>query len=328
MRYRPLFEAAPSGWAQVSELGFGCAAIGGRVSRQESLAALGAAADAGITFFDTARSYGYGQSERIVGEFAVGRRESIVVCTKFGILPGSSGGWKQRLKPLTRTALRLFPGLRKTVQRQVGDQFVGGQFNLEVLRTSFETSLRELRTDYVDMLLLHAAPATVLEQEDLLAALERLVESGKVRMAGISGELPVMAQYFKERPKALTTAQFAVNLATMGFVEETRRNADLLLVGNHPFGGPGGAAAGKDAISRLRDSPGLPLELRQKLDPGDPQVLPELVLNSVLRGTGMASVVPAMMQDRHIQSNVRAVEGCRFSDAELGVLRDVLAAGG
>ena len=318
-------EWAPVSWAQVSELGFGCAAIGGRSSRRQSLAALGAAYDAGITLYDTARSYGYGQSESVVGEFARGRRERLVLCTKFGILPGKQGGWKQQLKPVARAALRVFPGLRKTVQRQVGDQFVGGQFTVAVLRTSFEASLRELKTEYVDMLLLHAAPATVLEQDDLLEAMGRLVESGKVRMAGISGELPVISQYFVQRPRELMTAQFALNLASLSFIEETQRNSDLLLVGNHPFGGPSGAAGGKALVEKLYRSMELPLELREKLDPADPQVLPELVLNCVLRGTGLAAVVPAMMQARHIASNVAAVEICRFSTEELESLRGLLA---
>jgi aryl-alcohol dehydrogenase-like predicted oxidoreductase len=315
---------APAGWAQVSELGFGCAAVSGRVSRRDSLTALGTAFDAGITFYDTARSYGYGQSESVVGEFLQGRREQVVLCTKFGILPGTQGGWKQRLKPLARTALKVFPGLRKAVQRQVGDQFVPGQFSVEVLRTSFETSLRELKTEYVDILLLHAAPATVLQQEDLLEALGRLVESGRVRMAGISGELPVIAEYFALRPKELTTAQFALNLSSMSFGAETRRNADLLLVGNHPFGGPSGAAAARVVLQKLASSASLPKELREKLDGSDPQVFPELVLNCVLAGTGIAAVIPAMMQTRHIESNVRAVESCRFTDEQLDVIRSLL----
>ena len=317
----PIYEGAAADWARMSVLGFGCAAMGGRASRKDSLAALGAAYDAGITFYDTARSYGYGQSEGLVGEFFRGRRESVVLCTKFGILPSQQGGWKQRLKPMARGVLRVFPGLRKTMQRQVGDQFVSGQFTVETLRSSFETSLRELKTEYVDMLLLHAAPATVLEQEDLLEAMGRLAESGKVRMAGISGELPVISRYFEERPKVLTTAQFAVNLSTMRFVEETRRNGDLMLVANHPFGGPAGAAGGKARLAEMRGMAGLSQELREKLDVGDPQVLPELVLNCILDGTGVSAVVPAMMQVRHIASNVAAVERCRFSVDELEILR-------
>lgn len=321
MRSTTALAGQSSGLERISELGFGCAAVAGRVSRRDSLAALAAAHDAGITLYDTARSYGYGESESIVGEFLRGRRDSVVLCTKFGILPATQGGWKQKLKPLARGVLRLFPGLRKTVRRQVSDQFVSGQFSVETLRTSFETSLRELKTDYVDMLLMHAAPASVLEQDDLLEALERLVESGKVRMAGISGELPVIAQYLAGPPKVLTTAQFALNLSNIAFAEETRRHGDLLLVGNHPFGGPAGAAEGKALIASLAADPELPQALRQKLEPKDPQVLPELVLNCVLRGTGVSSVIAAMMQLRHIASNVAAVESCRFTLEELEQVR-------
>src|SRR6185312_8678414 len=111
----PIKEGAGADWARMSVLGLGCAALGGRASRKESLAALGAALDAGITFYDTARSYGYGQAEGLMGEFFRGRREQVVLCTKFGILPAKQGGWKQRLKPAARGVLRLFPGLRKAV---------------------------------------------------------------------------------------------------------------------------------------------------------------------------------------------------------------------
>ena len=72
MRYVDL--PIPSGGmaAQVSVLGFGCAALMGRVGRRDSLAALAAAQDAGINFFDTARSYGYGESEALLGQFLTG----------------------------------------------------------------------------------------------------------------------------------------------------------------------------------------------------------------------------------------------------------------
>ena len=70
----------------MSVLGFGCAALMGRASRGESLKALGTALDAGITFFDTARSYGYGASEGLLGQFLQGRRDKVILCTKFGIL--------------------------------------------------------------------------------------------------------------------------------------------------------------------------------------------------------------------------------------------------
>ena len=328
MRSRPFPGDPHSGSLRISELGFGCAAVAGRVSRKDSLLALGAACDAGVTFYDTARSYGYGQSEGVVGEFLQGRRQSVVLCTKFGIMPAAAGGWKQKIKPLAQVAVRAFPGLRGMAQKQVQDQFVANLFTTETLRLSLEASLRELKTDYVDMLLMHAAPVTVLQQHDLLEAMGRLVESGQVRTAGISGDLAVIGRYFADRPAPLTTAQFALNLSNIGFAEECRRNDDLMLVGNHVFGGPAGAASAREMLSALRMSAQLPAELREKVDPDDPQTLPELVLNCVLRGTGLTAIVPAMMQVRHIQSNVRALEHCRFTDEELAMLRRNLGSAG
>jgi aryl-alcohol dehydrogenase-like predicted oxidoreductase len=162
---------------------------------------------------------------------------------------------------------------------------------------------------------------SVLQQDDLLEAMHRLVQAGHARIIGISAEIPVIERFFATRPGALTTAQFALNLGNIAFAQSTRANSDLLLVGNHPFGGPTGAAQGKALIAKLHTSPALPAALREKLDPNDPQTLPELVLNSVLRNTGLRSVIPAMMQTRHIDSNLKAVRQCRFTPAELTYLQ-------
>jgi aryl-alcohol dehydrogenase-like predicted oxidoreductase len=311
------------GVREVSVLGLGCAGMMGRVGRRESEAALGAAFDAGINFFDTARSYGYGASEGLLGDFCAGRRDKVVICTKFGILPAAKS-WKQAVKPLARSVVRLFPGLRKAAQRQAGTLFTGGQFSVDVLRSSLETSLRELKTDYVDMLLMHAAPVSVLAQDDLLAVLERLVAEGKVRMAGISGGLDVMEATFARRPAVLKTAQFACNIENFGFLGRTRETG-MFLVANHPFGGPAGVAECKRRIAALRGSESVPQELRVKLDLNDPQLMPEVVLNCILIGTGIGAVIPAMMQAKHLGSNCRAVMECRFTPEEIAQVRAALA---
>ena len=177
------------------------------------------------------------------------------------------------------------------------------------------------------MLLMHAAPASVLAQDDLLEALGRLVESGKVKIAGISGDLQVISRYFLQRPVTLTTAQFALNTSSMGFATETERNGDLLLVANHPYGGPRGIHGTRAALDALAHSEDLPLILHEKLCDGaeDPQMMPELLINMLLDGTGVSAVVSAMIQVNHIQSNVRAVSQCRFSSEELRAMRAILA---
>ncbi len=321
MRYVDL--PVPGASQKVSVLGFGCAALLGRASRKESLAALAAAIDAGITFYDTARSYGYGESETLLGDFFAGRREEVVLCTKFGIVPAAKGGWKQKVKPLAQAAIKLVPALRSVARSAAAGTSTGGQFSPQVLRDSFDTSLRELKTDYVDMLLLHAAPLEVLAQDDLLEALGRLVEAGKVRMAGISGEHDVIAATLAQRPRPLTTAQFAVNRTNLQFARDLMPGP-MFLVGNHPFGGPAGVASTVTRIAAMRQSESLPAELRAKLDPADPQLMPEILLNVILGATPISAVVPAMMRPANLRSNVKAVEQCRFTAAELTLLRNDL----
>ena len=309
--------------AKVSVLGFGCAALLGRASRKESLTALGAAMDAGINFYDTARSYGYGESETLLGEFFSGRRQQVVLCTKFGIVPAAKGGWKQKVKPLAQAAIKLVPALRSVARSAAAGTSNAGQFSVQVLRDSFDTSLRELKTDYVDMLLLHAAPMEVLAQDDLLEAMGRLVEAGKVRMAGISGEHDVIAAALAQQPPMLTTAQFAVNRDNLAFARELAPGG-MFLVGNHPFGGPAGVSATIARVAAMRESEALPADLRAKLDPADPQLMPEILLNVILKATAVTAIVPAMMRPANLRGNVRAIEHCRFTHPELDLLRDDL----
>lgn len=310
-----------------SAMGFGCAAVMGRVGRADSLRALSTAWDLGINFFDTARSYGYGESEALLGSFLQERRSQAVICTKFGILPSQNAGWKRHVKPLAQAALKLVPSLRSAVRKQASSQIVPASFDTTLLRTSFETSLRELRTDYVDMLLLHAAPAAVLHDDALMAALQRLVDQGKVRVVGISGMHDVIEQTFLNGPPVLTSAQFALDPGSFSFFPTIEANTarGMLLVANHPFGGADGVRSLTAALNRLRHDTQLAQGLRDKLTLEDPQLMPELVFGCILSGTGIAAVIPGMMKPDHIRHNTAALDGCRFSTEELQVLRAALA---
>ena len=312
----------------VSVIGLGCAAMLGRAGRRESLAALGAAYDAGITFYDTARSYGYGACEGLLGEFfGAGRRSSVVLCTKFGILPGNPSGWKNKVKPLARAVLGVVPQLRGMVRKHAADQFMPGQFSVATLRSSFETSLRELKTDYVDILLMHGPPASVLQDEDMLEELRRLVDTGKVRLAGVSAEGNVIRTVFAKHSPVLQAAQFPMNPFSMDLAWQTLDAAkSLMLIANHPFGGAEGIARCRVQIDRLRQAPAVPQTLREKLAAHDENLLPEFVLNSIIQDTGVSVVIPAMMKPAHLHTNMRAIEQCRFSPSELQLIRNSLAA--
>ena len=152
MRYGQLGDSGLT----VSAVGLGCNTIGGRLDLDGARAVVDAAIEAGITLLDTADSYGGGASEGILGEVLAGRRDEVILATKFGNdMRGANGpDWGAR-------------GSRRYVRRAV------------------EGSLRRLRTEWIDLYQYHT-PDGVTPIEETLAALGELVAEGKVRYAGSS----------------------------------------------------------------------------------------------------------------------------------------------
>lgn len=313
-----------------SVLGFGCSALLGRSGRRESLRALAAAWDAGITFFDTARSYGYGESESLLGEFLRTRRDRAILATKFGILPSAQPLWKRVAKPVVRGLLSIAPGARGVVRRKTAGEFVPGQFTISILEQSLHESLRRLRTDYVDLLFMHAAPAGVLADGELLGALARLVSAGKVRVAGISCEPDVAALALRQNPPALHAIQFPCNifdLSAAGSLDDPE-NSGWAKMANHPFGGAARVQRCREILKEIAASSETPVELRNKLGRVDDAILADVVLNLILQGTGIHVVIPAMMKLTHLRQNVTAIANSRFEPGEIEWLQSIACAWG
>src|ERR1035438_659811 len=171
------------GEIKTSVLGFGCGSVLGRVGRTASLHAMKVAWDAGITLFDSARSYGYGDAEAVLGEFLLGKRDEAVVATKFGITPVRPSALKRAAIPAVRAAIHV-PGVRGLLRRESKRDVMPGHFTVAGLRASLESSLRQLRTDRVDVLFLHEATARAIQQQDPMAELHALIQAGKVLRVG------------------------------------------------------------------------------------------------------------------------------------------------
>ncbi|MFF3618688.1 aldo/keto reductase [Streptomyces sp. NPDC002467] len=154
MRHLPL----GSSGLQVSAVGLGCNNFGGRLDARATRAVVDAALDAGITLLDTADIYGgLGGSESHLGQALKGRRDQVVLATKFG-----------------------FSGMDMKYGPAAGSR--GGR---AYIRRAVEESLRRLDTDHIDLYQLHSPdPATPIAET--LAALTELVTEGKVRYLGHS----------------------------------------------------------------------------------------------------------------------------------------------
>jgi aryl-alcohol dehydrogenase-like predicted oxidoreductase len=137
--------------------GLGCNNFGRRLDLARTRAVVDAAIDAGITLLDTADVYGIGASEELLGEVLAGRRDQVVLATKFG-MRGADMGYGPA---------------------------AGARGGRAYIRRAAEASLRRLRTDYLDLCQLHT-PDPQTPVAETLAALTELVAEGKVRYLGNS----------------------------------------------------------------------------------------------------------------------------------------------
>jgi len=300
-----------------SALGFGCASVMGRVGRRDSLRAMHKAWDEGITLFDTARSYGYGEAEGLLGEFLAGRRGDATVVTKFGILPRAQPRWKTALKPAVRTALNLMPQARTMVRRIVGKDLSAGHFDVSAMRSSLEESLRQLRTDYVDVLLMHLPFEGFTTLSDLMEELEAVVREGKARRVGISTVPWMLARV----PPVLTAVQMPVSL--LGLSEARAALPECsgrLLMTNQPFGG-NRVGQMMEMLSAIATDKTLPATLREKLR-GDPRErLAELVFGAIQKEIAPQAIVASMLRLEDLRANIAAMGSTRFTAADIRLVR-------
>jgi aryl-alcohol dehydrogenase-like predicted oxidoreductase len=177
MNYRPLGRTS---W-KVSEISFGAWAIGGSwgdVSDQDSLAALHAALDGGVNFFDTADVYGDGRSERLMAKLKKERKEKFYIATKAG----------------------------RRLLKQTPEGYSRGN-----LTAWIERSLRNLNTDAIDLLQLHCPPTEVYYMPEVFGILDDLVKAGKLRHYGVSVEKVEQALKAIEFPN-VQTVQIIFNI--------------------------------------------------------------------------------------------------------------------
>lgn len=172
-----------------TRIGYGCAGLMREPSARRRQHLLDEAFDQGIRHFDVARMYGLGAVEGELGRFAQGRRESIVIATKFGIAAASASGRLARLQGPARRLLARYPALRGYVKRRSDSFHQPHRYDAATARASLQTSLRELRTDYVDVLFLHdPSPADRVDLPEICGYLEEARQAGQIRAWGIAGE--------------------------------------------------------------------------------------------------------------------------------------------
>jgi D-threo-aldose 1-dehydrogenase len=194
-------------------IGFGCSSLTS-VGRKNAIRLLETAFDAGIRHFDVARYYGYGETEGILGTFIKSRRAQITVTTKFGIEPPRRTNALRLALRVGRRILRFVPSARKLVQQRASALVKGNAFSVEDANRNLETSLRELRTDYIDFYLLHDYVAGSHSSGELIAFLAQAVKAGKIRRFGLGTSIENVLLALDCEPDLCGVMQFQDSVIT------------------------------------------------------------------------------------------------------------------
>jgi D-threo-aldose 1-dehydrogenase len=227
---------------QTSPLGFGCVTLTRHDRREDAVRFLEQVYEAGVTHYDVARLYGFGQAEGILGGFLAGKRDKVTVASKFGLQASGALTKSRRLVSIARKLHQKSKIFSKMAKRFMKSSVKQGAFSPADAAASLETSLRELGTDYLDIYFLHECTLADAAREDLIAYLSGEVDKGRIRAVGTATGYEALRGDAGLFPRRYNVMQFASSslkpnilslknaqergLITFGAVSGARRLAD------------------------------------------------------------------------------------------------------
>jgi aryl-alcohol dehydrogenase-like predicted oxidoreductase len=310
-------ELGRTGW-KVSSISFGTWAIGaewGAVNDRESLAALHRALDNGVNLFDTADVYGDGRSERLLAQLRDERSEPFYVATKAG----------RRLNP-----------------------HVADGYNRQNITAFVERSLRNLKTEALDLLQLHCPPTPVYYMPEVFEVLDDLTRQGKLRYYGVSVEkveealkaieypgvqsVQIIFNIFRQRPRELFFAE--AQRRHVGILARLPLSSGLLsgkLTSNSLFAPDDHRAFNRqgEAFDRGETFSGvdynLGLQAVEALRPHVPSGMPmaQMALRWILMFPAVTCAIPGAKRPAQVDENARSAELAPLTTETMSALEQI-----
>jgi len=268
---------------QVSRVGLGCNNFGRRLDLEGTRAVVETALAEGITFLDTADIYGGGKSEQFLGEILEGRRDQVVLATKFGMAEGGRG---------TRN----------------------------YLRRALAISLERLRTDYLDLYYYHR-PDGQTPVAETIEAMNELVEEGTVRAIGVSNfSVEQLDEAVQAGPVAAVQNRYSL-LERGAEADVLPRCAELgvsfipyfplasgLLTGKYRRGEPPPSGTRLEGSDSLTDEAFDVVEELDEFAKSRGHTLLELAIAGLASQPAVASVIAGATKPEQVQANAKAGE--------------------
>jgi aryl-alcohol dehydrogenase-like predicted oxidoreductase len=187
----------------VSRLAVGTASFGSKVGKNKAFQILNQLEESKINYIDTASSYGLGMSEKIVGEFTQHRRDQYFLSTKVGIKATQMPTYKRLLIPIVRKIYHI-PGFKSLIKKQSSGSYDKSILPLNEIDESVKQSFKNLRTDYIDQLLLHNNFNAYLEDPSVYDYLQGLKSRFLVGSIGVTTDIvdeEIIKNIHKNSPK-------------------------------------------------------------------------------------------------------------------------------
>jgi D-threo-aldose 1-dehydrogenase len=313
--------ALPGLAVRTPAVGFGCSSLTG-TGPSNANRVLEAAFDAGVRHFDTARYYGYGEGEGILGRFLKCRRSEVTITTKFGIEPPRRTTALGAGLYVGRQVVRLLPALRRFLQRGTQSLVKSGAFSAQQAQESLETSLRELSTDHIDFYLLHDYIVSEQPPDELLAFLENSIKAGKIRSFGIGTSFENVLQALERQPRLCSVLQFQNSVLTRSSNYLPRGNSDRLVITHGALGG-----SYRALLSFLEARRDVAKNWAAKLGCHslDENTLSALMLNYAADANPGGLVLFSSRDPVRVSRNVKAVLESDFSPAQIAVFGELVS---
>lgn len=294
----------------VSIIGLGCSRLGGNLSsgnKKEAVKMLHLALDSGVNFYDTADSYGQGQSEILLGKTFKNRRDQVIFASKAGYYLSPLGNVAAKFKPMLKPLLRSLNSIKSSNSNSLSDarsSVLRQNFERDYLTNAIEGSLKRLQTDYLDLFQLHSPPSAVLRSSEVWQTLETLKKQGKIRYYGVSCDTVEDALICLQQP-GLSAIQLEINWLQQEAIAKVlplAKQQQVAIVARQPF------ASGKLWANQERIPPSLQQSDRNPF---------QTALQFVLQQDGVSVVIPGASSFQHLNTNLGTLTATPLSVEEL-----------
>jgi aryl-alcohol dehydrogenase-like predicted oxidoreductase len=303
-------------------LGFGCGSLHGGKGRRQSLRLLETAIDCGITYFDTGRMYGLGAAESLLGEIGSRDRHRLTITTKAGILPADQSVRMRLATRGIRLAHKFLPGSERYLPMPAAAHIRFHAFSRSALQSSVERSLKELRTDYIDILLLHECSLSDIQDPRVLEFLQDLKKQGKIRAFGIATDMEATLKIAASYAHLFSILQIPSSIFDMNIRRITSWFSGLTIVHSCLTGHNG------PLLSRLATNQDMAAKwkLTTGIDYRDVKSTAKLLLAHALHVNREGIVLFSTSQVENIKSNVQAVTEPPVDLTQLEAMNDFFGA--